>query len=146
MAEGVPNRRLWLTAGANIGVAAALLPAFAIHTFPPTVPLFLLAGIGLGLPMAPQQAMSLDIVVPRLRGRAAALRSVVRAGMTALAPLVFGVLSDHLGLRAAFLIVTPCMVLSAGLTLLALRTYVPDMERAQSEALRQHRLEDDSTR
>jgi len=55
------------------------------------------------VPLAVLDAVGLDIVVPQLRGRANAVRSVLRVAMTAAAPAVFGFLSESYGLRSAII-------------------------------------------
>jgi MFS family permease len=84
----------------------------------------------------------LDIMVSHLRGRAAALRSVLRVGATALAPVLFGYLSDRYGLRSALLLTVPAFGVAGVITLFAVRTYPRDMAYAQSESLRQQLLEE----
>ena len=53
---------------------------------------FLVGGVFLTLPVAPADAMLTDVVVAPLRGRAAALRSIVRS-LGGLTPLVIGALN-----------------------------------------------------
>ena len=142
LAEGRPRARVTLAGWAAIGVAAFLTPAFALGSLWLAVPLFLGGGFFLGLPQAPVNAMGLDILVPHLRGRAASIRSLTRVSVTALAPLLFGYLSDTYSLRAAFLLIAPTMAVSGLVTFLAAKTYERDMAAAQDEAHRQYRLEE----
>ena len=93
-------------------------------------------------PNAPLQAVGLDTLVPHLRGRAMAVRSLLRVGAMALSPLLFGWLSDLYGLRSALLFTMPAVLAAGAITLMAVRTYEQDMEFAQAEAVRQHELEE----
>jgi MFS family permease len=91
--------------------------------------------------MAPANAVLLDIMVPLLRGRAAAVRSLLRVAAIAGAPVLFGFLSDQYGLRSAMLMVAPALGFAGLITLVAVKTYKRDMERCQAESLRQQRLQ-----
>lgn len=142
LARGEPGKRLWLSGLAGVATTATIIPAFASTSLAVAVPLFLATGFLIGLPMAPRDAVGLDIIVPHLRGRASAVRSILRVGMTALAPVAFGVLSESFGLRQSILFGAPTLLVGGLVTLLAARTYPHDMEFAQAEALRQHLLEE----
>ena len=83
--------------------------------------------------------------MPQLRGRASAVRAVLRVGMTALAPVVFGVLSDAFDLRTAILVLSPTMLLGGLATFAAGRSYDADASHAKSEALRQFTLQEGTT-
>jgi len=133
LARGVLNARL-LVAAAGFGLAAAAaLPALLVHSLIVAVPLLVLGGVGLGLPNPPMDAVRLDIIHPALWGRAEAIRTVLRTGGEALAPVLFGVLADHLGggghhgLQLTMLIMLPALVANGGLLLLATRTYPTDV-------------------
>jgi branched-chain amino acid transport system ATP-binding protein len=78
----------------------------------------------------PLNAVRLDVLHPRLRGRGTALDSVLQSLCAAASPLIFGILSDWLGLRAAFLILIPLLAVAGAILLLfAVRTYGPDEAR-----------------
>lgn len=140
--RGRPERRIWLAATSSIAAVATLVPAFAADSLPVAVPFFLATGFFIGVPMPVRDAVGLDILVPHLRGRAMAIRSVLRVVMTALAPLAFGILSDRYGLRQAILFSSPAMLIGGLITLTAMTRYPRDMAYAQGEALRQYELED----
>jgi MFS family permease len=142
LSEGRARSRIRLAAWSNIALAAFLVPAFWLGPLYLAAPLFISAGFCLGLPMAPLSAVGLDILVPHLRGRAQSVRSLMRVGATALAPLLFGYLSDVFSLRAAFVIVAPVTAVSGLVLFLAARTYEDDMATAQEEAHRQFVLEE----
>ena len=86
--------------------------------------------------------MGLDTLVPHLRGRSSAVRSLLRVGATAAAPVLFGYLSDLYGLRSALLFTMPSILVAGFVTMFAIRTYVGDMHFAQAEAVRQYDLEE----
>ena len=98
------------------------------------------------MPSALIPALTTDVVNPYLRGRTGALTSIARVGGTALAPILFGVIADYTGLRAALILVMPATIIGAFIVLPALRTYPPDAEYQQSESVRQHRLETEEAR
>ena len=62
-----------------------------------SVPLFVIAGAMLASPDAPLNAARLDIMHPRLWGRAEGVRTAVQMGAFAVAPLIFGFVSGLLG-------------------------------------------------
>jgi sugar phosphate permease len=84
----------------------------------------------------PLDAGRLDIMHPSLWGRAEAVRTVVRQPAEAAAPLLFGVLADHLfngghrGLQAAFLIMLVPLAASVFVLLRARKTYPRDVATA----------------
>lgn len=121
---------------------AVIIPAFAADSLLVAVPFFLATGFLIGVPMAPLEAIGLDIVVPQLRGRASAVRAVLRVGMTASAPVAFGFLSDAYDLRVAILVLSPTMLLGGLATFAAGRSYGRDAAHAQAEALRQLDLQE----
>ncbi len=90
------------------------------------------------MPIPTLDASRLDIVHPQLWGRAEAIRTIVRTGAQAAGPVVFGVLADHLagggpaGLRLAFLIMIPTLLLNGLVLLVATRTYPDDAARADA--------------
>lgn len=140
--RGRPSDRIRMAGLASLLSFPALGIAFALDPFWLVIPFFLASGFLIGLPHAALEAAALDTLVPRLRGRASALRSLLRIGATAGAPLVFGVLSDAYGLRTALLVTMPAVLVAGAITLMAVRSYASDMAFAQSEAMRQHHLED----
>ncbi|MET1000956.1 MAG: MFS transporter [Acidimicrobiia bacterium] len=143
LAAGHPARRIRMAGFADIAAVFTLLISFGFDSLPVIVPLFIASGFLIGIPMAPLSAVGLDIMVPHLRGRAAAIRSVLRVSAVAVAPILFGYLSDQYGLRTALLAIAPMLGVGGLITLLAIRTYPRDMAYAQSESLRQQQLEDE---
>jgi MFS family permease len=99
------------------------------------------AAVLLGIPTAVLLALNLDIIPPRLRGRAAGFESIFRVVAVAAAPIAFGILSDDFGLRTAWLATSPALVVSGLVMLLGLRTYTADAARSQEAGRRQTLLE-----
>jgi predicted phage tail protein len=86
----------------------------------------------------PLDAARLDIIVPRLWGRAEAVRTVIRASLQALAPLVFGAVAQYLfggrhhGLEDTFLVMLVPLLASGLILMLARRTYGTDVATADA--------------
>jgi hypothetical protein len=78
-----------------------------------------------------------------LWGRAESIRSVIRSLAQALAPLLFGVISDHVfgggrsGLQQTFLLMLLPLAASVALLYRALRTYPQDVATAAATAIAQ---------
>jgi MFS family permease len=142
LAEGRAGRRVWLVAWSNILTFFVLVPAFGSGPLLVSVPFFLATGFLIGIPMAILDAVGLDVIVPHLRGRASAVRSILRGTMTALAPVIVGVISDAFTLRTSILIVSPTLLIGGVITLAAVKTYPEDMAFAQAEAVRQYNAEE----
>jgi hypothetical protein len=79
--------------------------------------------------------MFTDVVVARLRGRAASVRSALRSAST-VGPLVIGAISTLIGLRLALVALTPIYAIGGLLMLLALRTYPRDLAFVLAESRR----------
>jgi predicted MFS family arabinose efflux permease len=111
-------------------------------------PFFVIAAACLGAANPPLDAARLDIMPPRLWGRAEAVRTLLRSLSEALAPLLFGIVSVALGARSssaeaapdpssglalteAFLVVLiPLLAAGILLTVLGRRTYPQDVATA----------------
>ncbi len=124
---------------AGRGLIIAPLPlffAFRTHALLVALPLFIVGAFFVAGAGPPLDAVRVDVIVPRLRGRAEAIRQVLRTILEGAAPLLIGVLSGVLagggtaGLRDAFLLTLPVLVLSGLVLLCALRTYAPDVAAA----------------
>ena len=81
-------------------------------------------------------AARLDIMVPLLWGRAAGVRTALRTGAQALAPLLFGAVSDYVfgggrsGLQWTFVLMLLPLAASANFLFNALSTYPRDVATA----------------
>lgn len=127
------NSRLWLGAIGYILAPVALVPAFLTHSLMFALPLFAVGAFFLAGSGPPLDAVRIDVLVPLLRGRAEAIRQVVRTLAEGGAPFLIGLLSDQLfgggahGLQIAFLVTLPFLVITGLVLLVALRTYQPDV-------------------
>lgn len=127
------NSRLWLGAIGYILAPFPLFFAFLTHTLLIALPLFVVGAFFLAGAGPPLDAVRIDVMVPRLRGRAESIRQVLRTLVEGGAPLLIGVLSGVLagggarGLQLALLITLPVLLLNGLILLLALPTYQPDV-------------------
>jgi MFS family permease len=136
VARGRLAGRVEVAAAAQIVGVVLLVPAFAVHSTAAMLVLFALGAVTLTMPNAPLAALRADVIHPDLRGRAAALQSVLYAGAAAASPLVIGLISDSIGLRGALLVVLPLM--GVGGILLAVfgpSVVEPDRRRMQASLL-----------
>lgn len=130
-------------AGASALLAAtAFIPALLTHSLLLAIPLLMIASLFLGATNPPMDAARLDIMPPHLWGRAEAIRSVLRNGADAAAPLLFGALAGavfggHSGLQYTFLLgLITVYVAGAILLLVGRRTYPGDVAAAAKTARR----------
>jgi MFS family permease len=112
-----------LSAGATVALFA---PAIFARSAVGAVPYLIFAVAFLSAQNPPLDAARLDVVVPRLWGRAEGIRTFLRTTAQALAPLVFGAVSDYVfgggrsGLQWAFAIMllplaASCLILVRGI-------------------------------
>lgn len=139
-----------LTARVNVGAAALagatvlFVPALLMTAFAWGVLFLGGAAFCLAALNPPLDAGRLDIMHPTLWGRAEAVRTVVRQPAEAFAPLLFGVLADHLsgggqdGLQTTFLIMLVPLGVSVLVLLRARRTYPGDVATAAASIERTH--------
>jgi predicted MFS family arabinose efflux permease len=127
MQRGWVSGRIWVAIFGYVLACAALFPALLTRSLPTALPFLVVAGGGLGLANPTLDAARLDIVHPQLWGRAESIRSVLRTGFTALAPLLFGYAADAFGLRTAFLIALPALLANALVLVFATRSYPSDV-------------------
>jgi len=135
--RGVVAGRVWVAAIALIVVAVFFCPALLATQVTIALPLIIAGAAVLSAANPPQDAARLDIMPPRLWGRSESIRSLARTALEGMAPLLFGLVSEHLfggggaGLQAAFLIFLVALPAAGGLGLLALRSYPRDVATAQ---------------
>jgi MFS family permease len=136
VARGRPAGRVEVAAAAQVVGVVLLVPAFAVHGTAAMLVLFALGAVTLTMPNAPLSALRADVIHPDLRGRGAALQSVLYATAAAASPLVIGLISDQIGLRGALLVVLPMMGVG-GVALAALGRHAvePDRRRMQASLL-----------
>ena len=129
----------------TVAAAAAFvlfIPPLLARQVRSALPWLLGAAFMLSAQNPPIDAARLDIMPPMLWGRAEGVRTALRTGCQALAPLMFGVLSDHLfgggraGLQWTFLVALAPLAANAVLLFRAARTYPGDVATAAaSQAL-----------
>ncbi len=131
--------RLWVAVVGLVLAAVLGTPVLFTHSLVLAAILVAAGVAALNAATPVLDAVRLDVVPPDLRGRAEAVRTVLRMGAEGFAPLVIGVLADHLaggghdGLRWALVLVMPALALNGLLLVLAMRTYSREAE-AVSEA------------
>jgi MFS family permease len=133
VAQGVVAGRYYVAGIADLLAVALLVPAFATGSLKLMVVPFALGATMITMPTPQLSAVLADVVHPDLRGRTSAATSLVSALSTAASPLTFGLLSDRLGLRSAFLILLPLMGIGgAFLLLLGPRFLSADIKRMRA--------------
>lgn len=117
-----------LIAGASrlVGVPLYYI-AFTVSNTAVMLVFFTLGAFAIIAAIPPLNAVRLDVLRPQLRGRGTALDTVLQSLAGAASPVIFGVLSDSIGLRGAFVVLIPALGIAGALLLLfAVRTYPAD--------------------
>jgi MFS family permease len=131
--------RLWVAAAGLVVAAVLGTPVLFTHSLLLAGVLIVVGTAGLNAATPVLDAVRLDVVPPELRGRAEAVRTMLRTGAEGFAPLAIGLSADHLaggghaGLRWALVLVMPALALNGLVLLLATRSY-PREARAVAEA------------
>jgi MFS family permease len=133
--RGIVNARIYVVVVSTVIATIIFVPAFASASLSVTLPLFLVGGVFLTLPIAPADAMMTDVVVAPLRGRAMGLRSIVRS-FSSVMILIIGVLKGVFGLQTALVAITPVYAVGGLIMLLAARTYPADLAFVAAESRR----------
>lgn len=97
LGRGHINARVVVAGVCYIAAAIVFVPALASPVLIVSMPLFVIAGGFLAAPDPPLNAARLDIMHPRLWGRAEGVRTVLFMSAFAISPLIFGFVSDLLG-------------------------------------------------
>jgi MFS family permease len=124
--RGLLNARVYVTTVASVLASVFLLPAFLTSSLALAATLLFFGSLCLTIPVAPSEALVSDVVPGDLRGRASAIRSVVRA-LSALSPLLVGFLSGVTDLSTALAILSPLYAAGGLVMLFAARTYPSDL-------------------
>jgi MFS family permease len=138
--RGLLNARIWTPAVAAAATTLLFIPALLTRGVTTAVPYLVAAAFFLGVQNPPLDAARLDIMPPLLWGRAEAVRTMLRSLAMALAPLLFGVVSDHVfgggrsGLQWTFIIMILPLGASSWLLFKGLRTYPGDVATAAASA------------
>ncbi len=134
--RGRLNGRITTAAVTAALTVILFVPALLTRSVVTAVPYLMLAVLMLSAQNPPLDAARLDIMPPLLWGRAEAVRTLLRSLAQALAPLLFGVVSDHVfgggrsGLQWTFVVMLVPLAASAWLLFHALRTYPADVATA----------------
>ena len=128
--RGRLNGRILVAAVAAIATSVLFIPALLTHSTFAALPYISFAALALSAQNPPIDAARLDIMPPLLWGRAEGIRTFLRTGTQAIAPLAFGGLSDLVGLRATFLVMLVPFFASGVILLRALRTDPVDVATA----------------
>jgi MFS family permease len=141
--RGRLHGRVLVAAVAAAATPILFIPALATGSALTALPYVVAAAACLSAQNPPIDAARLDIMPAALWGRAEGVRTFVRAGAQAMAPLLFGAVSDllgggHSGLLWTFVIMLLPFGASAYFLFRALRTYPVDV--ATAAAVSHHSL------
>lgn len=131
----LPARIIVSAIAATVAVVLFMPPLFTRSALT-AVPYITLAALALAAQNPPLDAARLDIMPPLLWGRAEGVRTLLRSLAQALAPLLFGAVSDYVfgggssGLRWTFVVMLVPLGASAVFLYRALRTYPGDVATA----------------
>jgi MFS family permease len=134
--RGHLNARITTAAVAATAAVIFFLPALITHSALAALPYVVLAAAALSAQNPPIDAARLDIMPPWLWGRAEGVRTFLRTAAQALAPVLFGAVSDYLfgggisGLRWTFVIMLLPLSASAFFLYWATRRYPADVATA----------------
>jgi MFS family permease len=138
--RGRLNARILTPAFAATATVALFIPAIFTRQAVTAVPYLVAAAFFLSSQNPPLDAARLDIMPPLLWGRAEAVRTLLRSLAMALAPLLFGAVSDHVfgggrsGLQWTFVIMLLPLGASAWLLFKGRHTYPRDVATAAASA------------
>jgi hypothetical protein len=93
--RGHLRARVIVPAVCLLALTPVLAPALATSSVAVALPLLMVGAFLLGAPNPPLDAARLDIMPPRLWGRAEGVRTALRSAGEATAPLVFGYVSQY---------------------------------------------------
>jgi predicted MFS family arabinose efflux permease len=134
--RGRTSARLTVGAIGLMTTALVLVPGVRTHSMGLAVAALSAGAFALAGSNPPLDAARLDIMHPSLWGRAEAARTVLREPVQALAPLAFGLFSDHVfgggqaGLRNAFLLMLLPLVAGAVVLMRGRANYPQDIATA----------------
>ena len=141
LARGVLDARIVVPAVAFLGMAVLFAPAVVTTSLVVALPLLSAAAFLLAIANPSLDAARLDVVPPALWGRAEAVRTVLKTGLEAIAPLLFGVIAEHVfggesgrGLEQTFLVMLIPLFASPIVLAFARRSYLTDVATAAASA------------
>jgi MFS family permease len=140
LARGVLCARIYVVVAGAIVSSVALPVAFATRSLVTTGVMLVVGGAAITVPIGPSEALFNDVVVAELRGRAASVRSIVRA-LSSIGPFVVGALADVLGgastgLAHALMLFAPICGAGGVAFVLARRSYGADVAFVCAETVR----------
>ncbi len=130
------NGRILIVPVVLVATVLLFAPAVWTRVLWVAVPLFIAATFFLAAANPPVDAARLDIMHPRMWGRAESVRQFLRGLSEAAAPTTFGVVSAHVfggrqaGLQSTFLVMLVVLLIAAVVVLRALKTYRRDVATA----------------
>jgi predicted MFS family arabinose efflux permease len=151
--RGVLTARILVPVVLLFAIPVLLAGGFALHTIWLSVPLLGIGSLLLGFGSPAQDAARLDIIHPHLWGRSEAARTTIRLLLEAAAPLVFGLVADHVfgsavrlnetgtntytaeqgkGLAATFLVFLIVLPIAGAIAAIGLRTYPRDVATVEA--------------
>lgn len=128
--NGRLTARVTLPAVAATLTVVLFIPALITTSILTALPYVIFAAMALSAQNPPIDAARLDIMPAQLWGRAEGIRTFLRTGAQALAPLLFGVVSDYLGLTTTFYIMLLPLAASAFFLFRARTSYPRDVATA----------------
>ena len=143
--RGRINGRVMVAAVAAAATVVLFIPALITHSALGALPYVMLAAVFLSAQNPPIDAARLDIMPPWLWGRAEGVRNFIRTGAQALAPVLFGAVSQYVfgggnsGLRWTFVVMMVPLTASAVFLFAAARRYPADVATAAAVTARRPR-------
>jgi MFS family permease len=134
--RGRINGRVMVAAVAAAATVVLFIPALLTHSALAALPYVMLAAVFLSAQNPPIDAARLDIMPPWLWGRAEGVRNLIRTGAQALAPVLFGAVSQYVfgggnsGLKWTFVVMLVPLAASALFLFAAARRYPGDVATA----------------
>jgi MFS family permease len=134
------SARIVVSAIAATAAVVLFVPPLFTRSALTAVPYITLAALALAAQNPPLDAARLDIMPPMLWGRAEGVRTLLRSLAQALAPLLFGAVSDYVfgggssGLRWTFVVMLVPLGASAVFLYRGLRTYPGDVATAAASS------------
>jgi MFS family permease len=138
--HGYLRGRILVAAIAATAAVVLFVPAIFTRSAVTALPYITFAALALSAQNPPLDAARLDIMVPLLWGRAEGVRTLMRTGAQALAPLLFGAVADHVfgggrsGLQWTFAVMLLPLAASAYFLYRGLASYPRDVATAAASA------------
>jgi MFS family permease len=128
--RGHLQSRVTVAAVAAVATVLLFIPALVTGSILTALPYVIFAALALSAQNPPIDAARLDIMPAGLWGRAEGIRTFLRTAAQALAPLLFGMVSDYIGLQPTFFIMLLPLAASAYFLFRARVSYPRDVATA----------------